>query len=998
MKKTILFLILTFTFTLGIFGIGQYEAVLSSEENNDYAEFVKKEALSKINQYNDNYEIIDNYYKVDKAWNEQGILNGTEQFFITANDVNGGNLYDIENSHGYDSDVVYLEPLDTTTFSINVEDDGLYQLYFDYYVLDTTRLTPNISLLVNGVTQYTEMYGLDLHVDWKVETEKRYDRYGDEMTPKSEINPIWMIGLGLYDPNYFFMEPMKVNLSVGINEISITVNEGYILLGDIQVLNQEDTTPTYESYLTAINKEYEDIDKIITLEAEEYQYKNSRSITAKYKRDASVTPYSYKNRVLNVLDGDTFGTSGDSVTYGLNVEVAGFYHIALKYYHNSNNGMPSHRRIILDGEVSFKEMEHYQFNYQTKWKNEILQDESGNPYAFYLTEGLHDLTLIVDNVKVADIYHDLLDILEQINSVSLDVHKITGGLIDRNHDWKITTYITDLEERLILIRNDLNQAISDLALYTNDDDLPILSELKKSRNVMDDFIKEPEKLPGYMNRFSDGDSSAYARINTLLPRLLSNPINLDKIYIYNNEDLPKPNVNIFRSMIEGVKAFFYSFFDPKYNEMAEVDKDTIEIWVNKSRLYVEIMQRMIDEEFTPQTGIKVQLSIMPDEDKIILSNAAGTTPDGVIGISVNKPFEFALRGITEDLSNYEGFYELAEEFNPNTFIPYIYEDGVYAIPETQDVNLLFYRKDILNQLGLEPPETWEEVVTMLPVLQKYDMNFYSPIGNNSSFKGFGQLTPLIYQYGGELYNNETMTTVINQGGAYDAFEFITDLFTVYNMPVQTSNFFQHFRTGKIPVGIAGASMYIQLKYAAPELAGQWGILPIPGIPNEEGTIERWDPTYGVSSIIFSDSKKNDMTWELIKWWSSSEKQADFSFEVQSTLGEKFLYMTANIEGFKESAWPRDSKETIIEQWKWIQATGKVPGDYMLERELSNAWNRVVLDGMNPRIAIDQTTTIINNELHRKLKEFGYMDEDGNIIKPFIIPTINNVENWVRKDE
>lgn len=999
MKRIILFIIITFTFILSIFGIGAHvNKVLSYENNEKIIKAMKEKEISKIKLYNDNYSGVDNYYKIYHEWKNQQIPDSSDQFTITAIDVNGGELYDEANSYDYGSEVVYLAPLDTITFNINVQEAGLFQLYFDYYVLNQTRLTPNISLFVNGDIQYTEMYNLDLLVDWEIEDGKHYDRYGDEMTPKSEINQAWMIEQGLYDPNYFFTEPMKVNLNEGNNEIKITLNEGYILLGTIKVMNQVVEMPTYETYLASNNEDSKNINKIISLEAEDYQYKNRRGITAKYKRDPSVTPYKYKNRVLNVLSGDTFSTSGDRVTYDFKIEEAGFYKIALKYYHNSNNGIPSHRRILIDGKVPFQEMEYYQFDYQTNWKNEVLKDTSGNPYVYYLSEGVHTLMLGIDNVKVAAIYHDLLDILDEINSVSLDVHKITGGLIDRDRNWKITTYINDLVLRLSIISDNLDQTIDNLILYTGNKDLPIISELKISRDIIQNFIENPEDLPGYMDRFSDGDSSAYARINTILPKLLSNPLNLDKIYIYNNVDLPKANVNIFHSMFEGIKAFVYSFFDPKYNEMDKVDDDTIEIWVNKSRLYVEIMQRMIDEEFTPQTGVKVQLSIMPDENKIILSNAAGTTPDGIIGISVNKPFEFALRGIAEDLRKYDGFYDLANEFNPNTFIPYIYEDGVYAMPETQDVNLLFYRKDILNQLGLEPPQTWEDVVTMLPVLQKYNMNFYSPIGNKSSYKGFGQLTPLIYQSGGQLYDNEAMTTVVNQGGAYDAFEFITDLFTVYNMPVQTSNFFQHFRTGKIPVGIAGAGTYIQLKYAAPELAGQWGILPIPGIQNSDGVIKRWDPTYGSSSIIFSDNDKKAMTWKLIKWWCSSQIQSDFSYEIQSTLGDKFLYMTANMEGFKDSAWPRDSKDIILEQWQWIQATGKVPGDYMLERELSNAWNSVVLDGINSRIAIDQITLTVNNELHRKLKEFGYMDDGGNIIKPYIIPTIYNVESWVRKDE
>ena len=41
--------------------------------------------------------------------------------------------------------------------------------------------------------------------------------------------------------------------------------------------------------------------------------------------------------------------------------------------------------------------------------------------------------------------------------------------------------------------------------------------------------------------------------------------------------------------------------------------------------------------------------------------------------------------------------------------PYIYEGGVYAVPETQNFDMLFYRTDVFAELGLTPPETWEAV-------------------------------------------------------------------------------------------------------------------------------------------------------------------------------------------------------------------------------------------------------------------------------------------------
>lgn len=958
-----------------------------------------KRSMEAVQAYIDSYSSETNYYSVRGAWEAEGVAIPGGSYTIISDAISGGEVVAAADSVSYNSDVLSLKPGNDFSFNVDVKEAGLYELWMDYYVTEETYIAPKLEVLVNGKAQYNEMMNIELPIDWQVMELKegsKWDRYGDELTPKSEIALGWQT-TGLSDPNYFFKDPLKLKLEQGVNKVHISIKEGYVLLGNITIQNTNSDVPNYDTYRKGINEEQRDFSQLITIEAEDMAFKNRISIRPKYVRDPQVTPYAYKNRVLNVLDGFSFGDSGNEVTYSFAVEEDGFYQIAFKYYQNTNNGLPTHRRVEIDGEVPFKELEHYVLAYSSDWKNEVLHDKNNQPFEIYLEKGEHTLTLAIDNFKIRDVYHELLITLKVIDSIAQDINKLTGGLVDKERKWKIEKYLPNVAMQLQGLANRVDEQKKKLIVYLGSDELPTVNELEITREMLQRFADDPEKLPHYMKQFNEGVTSAYGRINTILPMLVYNPLHLDKIFVYSNEKLPKPKAFIGKSLFEGTKAFFYTFFDPKYNKAAKVDNKTIKVWVNNSRLYVEIMQRMIDDQFTPQTGIKVNLSILPDENKIILSNAANNTPDAAVGISSARPFELALRGVIEDMRGYDGFYDLAKEFNPNTFISYIYGTGVYAIPETQNVKLLYYRKDILDFLDVETPQTWEDVIGLIPLLQKYDMNFFSPLGTDNAYKGFDVTTPFFYQFGGKLYNETGDRTVINKAGGYEAFEFMVDLFSVYNVPITTANFFQHFRSGKIPVGISDTNTYIQLKYAAPELSGQWGIQPIIGNKNEQGVIERWDPTFGSSSIMFKDSKKKDMVWEFIKWWSSADAQSGFSYEVQSILGDKFLYMTANIDGFKKSAWPSDSKDIILEQWKWIQATGKVPGDYMLEREISNAWNQAVFEGISPRIAIDKAVAIIDRELERKLKEFGYI-VDGELDKPYIVPTKENVEMWVKENE
>ena len=62
-------------------------------------------------------------------------------------------------------------------------------------------------------------------------------------------------------------------------------------------------------------------------------------------------------------------------------------------------------------------------------------------------------------------------------------------------------------------------------------------------------------------------------------------------------------------------------------------QDGVEVWVNRSRQYVELMQKMADEKFTSSTVIRINMSLIQDEGKLLLANSANRQPDIAMGVS-----------------------------------------------------------------------------------------------------------------------------------------------------------------------------------------------------------------------------------------------------------------------------------------------------------------------------------------------------------------------------
>jgi len=80
----------------------------------------------------------------------------------------------------------------------------------------------------------------------------------------------------------------------------------------------------------------------------------------------------------------------------------------------------------------------------------------------------------------------------------------------------------------------------------------------------------------------------------------------------------------------------------------------------------------------------------------------------------------------------------------------------------------------------------------------------------------------------------------------------------------------------------------------------------------------------------------------------------------------------------------------LDSMQWLRDVPRSPGQYMLERRLSDIWNTMVFEGTPPRVAIDLRVIDINREFHRKLVEFGFIDADGNWLQPYVVRELD----WV----
>lgn len=960
--------------------------VRADEESSEYASTYNMEEEYISEMISRNYTKVSAKYTAD---NYQG-----EDVYFAAQDMAAGSDKLTSDTYEYEkaSQVLGLKVDEEVILTIDVPETAVYEMQLEYLSYDASVLPVGIAMQIDGDYPFYELRDLEFETTWVAKAEKSYDRYDNEIVTVPDKLIQWEVK-AIGDGSYRYSRALNVELTAGTHELTLKINEGNFLLGGI-ILTQPEAIAEYTS------SEVAEGDAFIQIQAEDFTYRNDSSIHAIAEYDTSLDPYEVTDTVLNTIDSASYSSAGQKITYEFNVEKAGYYYIGMNYRQSDKNDFPVFVNIEIDGEIPNTAFASYALDYTNKYKTVTLQDATEQKLSVYLEEGTHTISYTIAIDELREIMEALDEIMSGVNDLALEITKVAGTNSDKYRDLKLSKYIPNLEEQLFGYADRLyalQETVRDHA--KTDKAIAILSSMSIAAEQLISLAEEPDEIPYRVAELCTSASSVNRHLANTVDNLIKNNLAIDRIYIYQEgAELPK-KPNIFASAGLNIKRFVASFTDQAYSTN-NTDPDHLQVWVNRSSQYVQIMQKMIDESFTPETGIEVDISIMPDQYKLVLANTSGNAPDVATGINYTIPYELAIRGALVDMTQFEGFQEAAEPYGEGFFLTGTINDSIYSMPETMNFWVLFYRSDILDKLGLEVPDTMQDVVDMLPELKMRGLNYYQPVSGMLAMRNFHGTTPLIHQFGGSLYEATAQEgTAFGNAEAIDGFTYLTELFTIYDMPINIDNFYQHLRNGDMPIGVADYATYNLMSNAAPELQNSWEIALVPGVEQADGTIDRTVCGCAESSVIFkSDAEREQKAWQFVEWWSSTEIQAEFGQNLQNIYGDEYMWTTANLDAFMQLPWDTQDKQVIAEQMSHVIDVARVPGTYLLEREISNAFNDIVVNGDTAQTRIDEAVKTINREIDRKLEEFEYIDSEGNTIEEYRIPTIETVRRLLGREE
>lgn len=861
------------------------------------------------------------------------------------------------------------------TWKLNVNQAGMYYIRLDYLTTAARGVDIERELLINGEVPFTGASTLTFTRKWTDAGPVRQDNQGNDIRPTQKEVFEWQHA---YCRDYmgYQTEPYAFYFEQGENAITLRAVNEPVKIGGITLMPVK-AYDTYEQYrvkaeqhetaMTDAGKKFS-----LKVQGESAQYRSSPSLYARYDRSSSQTePNDVTKTTLNYIGGDPWTHPGEWIEWQFDVPEDGYYNISIKARQMYQRGALSCRTVYIDGEVPFDALSTVSFAYNTTWSMRTLSDENGTPYRFYLKQGSHTIRMEVTMGEMGPVLKRVEDSIFRLNQIYRKLLVLTGANPDRYRDYNLASVYPEVIQAMDLESKRLYQIVDDAVAITGEksDRVAVAQTLAVQ---LEQFVNNNDRITESFTNFKDNITS----LGAAMQNMSESKLDVDLIMITGeNAQIPQVHENFFQGFAHEVKSCVASYF-VDYNSLGnkyDNNDDVLEIWITTGRDQSTVLKTMVDDTFTANTGIKVNVKLV-DANAILTAVVAGNGPDVVITVSGWFAVNYAMRNAVEDLTQFEGFDEVVSVFEPSILQPLTYDNGekvgIYGLPETQNFNLLFYRTDVMEELGLEVPQTWDELIAMLPTIQGNSLTVGVPFPDINA-ADISIFNSLVYQNCGQIYDEGAKHTLIDSESGVAAFKLYTSLYNDYGL-LTIYDFVSRFRTGEMPLGLASYATYNTLMVSAPEIRGLWDFTYFLGTRQADGSIDNTVNTDGLCCLMVANDneKVKQNAWEFMRWWVSTDAQVRFGREMESILGASARYQTANKEALRQLAWSGKQLEVLEGQMSHTRGFPEIAGGYSTTRHITNAIRHVINTKEDPRETLLNYARTINEEIKIKRREFN----------------------------
>ena len=894
----------------------------------------------------------------------QNVYNGSE-IVLRGADAAGAQIAVIDELAGR-SAVLRTEEEGYAEWRFTAAQSGSYRVRVDYHPLDGNGDQILRDVTLDGVSPGAGFSGVAFSRVYR-DGERRTVQDGNDIRPAQVEVQRWS-QTELHDPDGYSVFSLCLSVTAGEHTLRLTGVQEPMAIDRICLISAEESYPTYREALSAWQAdgaEQAEGDAPIVRQAEDMHERSAQTLYASCDNTSAANrPYHYRWQKLNVVSSGRWKEAGQWISWTVDVPSDGLYRLGFRFRQNVSRR--SVRCLTIDGVLPFAEAAELVFRYRDAWQVSLAGDEeSGEPYLFYLSAGQHELRM---EVTVGEIGTSLIraeETLSSLNAVSWALMTVLGTDPDTDRDYGLATAMPEQIEAVAAAARELRAVAQTWVDLSGERDSAV-AEVEQLASLLEDMADDPGKIPARYSYFRDQLSS----FANLLVTSRGQPLTLDYLFLAPKDaELPQANAGFFTALRCGVLRFLSSFVTD-YDSLTDLpggeSGSKIKVWVGNGlsggRDQAQVLQQLVEQEFTADHRIGVELQLVP-AGTVLTATLAGKGPDVALQVAAGDAVNYAMRHAVVDLSALDGFDEVAAAVDPALYVGYTYQGGKYGLPETMSFPMLFYRRDVLERIGIDVTalKTWDDVIAALPALQANNMNMAIPAQYLSYYL-------FLFQNGGTLYRDGGKTSALGERAALDAFHTYMRFYTSYGLPFNYS-FETRFRTGEIPLGVADYTTYNLLKISAPEISGLWGMTAVPGTRRADGTVDASVPVSSAGCVMMTAAKDRDACWAFMRWWVSTEVQFAYGKELECAMGAGARYNTADLAALQRLPWPAKDRRALLSQLDALTGIPEVAGGYITQRNVEFALRSVYNENSDARAALLSYIDAIDSELTAKRREF-----------------------------
>ncbi|HBG01927.1 MAG TPA: ABC transporter substrate-binding protein, partial [Firmicutes bacterium] len=428
---------------------------------------------------------------------------------------------------GYDGVAVVSPETGYLEWNVDIEEPGLYNIAVYYYPLPGKDAIIERELMINGERPFAGSRFLQFRRMWKDAGPFLVDVLGNEIRSPQMEDPRWL-EQPFADNLGYAQEPYQFCFERGVNTLRLISRTEPMAIGYLKVY-QEETPPDYSQALSEYRAQgfAEAEDVFLKTQGEHSTLRSDSTLfpIADYG-DPTLEPYHPAEIRLNTIGGNRFNRPGQWIAWEFEVPSDGLYKIAIK----SSQGVIgtySNRKVLIDGETPFAELNSIKFPYSSGYQMTVLGDsQTGEPYLIPLSKGRHELRLEVVLGDLSDVLRIAEDSLYELNTIYRRIIMITSGNPDPRRSYELARKLPDVMERIRKQARIFEGLVSDFAAVTGMEG-GHTGILKQQAHLLKRMGDDPETIPRLLSEYRDNISA----IGSWIFSTREQPLQIDYILV-----------------------------------------------------------------------------------------------------------------------------------------------------------------------------------------------------------------------------------------------------------------------------------------------------------------------------------------------------------------------------------------------------------------------------------------------------------------------------------